>query len=262
MKIEPLGPQGETTEVEAQSVFQETGQVPFNANRPQTVATTDPQDVLTAPGTSEIPRVEVSSGSRRANVENTAVPSPQDILSLISSKYLQICDMSTREDLNEFLVYMERMHRAVVVDVKPGSIIVMVECVSLEILEGVWEDYNSGHLNEIVQKFLVTEEILKAFGLAEVKLSTTIEVEDYKSCHKLLLKIAGMFMGTLQAAQAQYESTCGCIILKMAVNIKDLLENSRNRFEKINTPGSFTKICFALFTWCLLASCVVIFLIC
>ena len=124
----------------------------------------------------------------------------------------------------------------------------MVECVSLEILEGLWEDYNSGHLNEIAQKFLVTEEILKAFGLAEVKLSTTIKVEDYRSCRELLLKIAGMFMGTPQAAQAQYESTCGCVILKMAVSIKDLLGNSRNRFEKINTPGIFMKICFTLFT--------------
>ena len=248
VKIVPLGPQGETTEVEALSVFQETGHVLFNSNRPQTVATTDPQDVLAAPGTSEIPRVEVSSGSMRANVQNRAVPSPQDILSLISSMYLQKCDMSTREDFNEFLHYMERVRGAVVVDVTTGSIIVMVECVSLEILEGLWEDYNSGHLNEIAQKFLVTEEILKAFGLAEVKLSTTIKVEDYRSCRELLLKIAGMFMGTPQAAQAQYESTCGCVILKMAVSIKDLLGNSRNRFEKINTPGIFMKICFTLFT--------------
>ena len=248
VKIVPQSPQGETTEVEAQSVFQETGHVLFNSNRPQTVATTDPQDVLAAPGTSEKPRVEVSSGSRRANVENRAVPSPQEILSTISSKYLQKRDISTPEDFNEFVQYIERVRRAVVVEVTDGSIIVMVECVSLEILEGLWEDYNSGHLNEIAQKFLVTEEILKAFGLAEVKLSTTIKVEDYKSCRELLLKIAGMFMGTPQAAKAQYESTCSCVILKMAVNIKDLLGNSRNRFEKINTPGIFMKIRFTLFT--------------
>ena len=221
VKIVPQGPQGEITEVEAQSVLQETGHILFNSNRPQTVATTDPQDVLAAPGTSEIPQVEVSSGSRRANVENRAVPSPQEILSTISSKYLQKRDISTPEDFNEFVQYIERVRRAVVVEVTDGSIIVMVECVSLEILEGLWEDYNSGHLNEIAQKFLVTEEILKAFGLAEVKLSTTIKVEDYRSCRKLLLKIAGMFIGTLQAAQAQYESTCSCVILKMAVNIKD-----------------------------------------
>ena len=189
--------------------------------------------------------------------ENRAVLSPQDILNFISTKYLEICDISTPEDFNEFLQYIERVHRAVVVRVTTGSIIVMVECVSLEILQGLWEDYNSGHLNEIAQKFLVTEEILKAFGLAELKLSTTIKVEDYKSCRELLLKIAGTFMGTPEVVEAQYESTCGCITLKLAVSIKDLLGNSRNRFEKINTPGIFMKICFTLFTWCLLASCVV-----
>ena len=51
----------------------------------------------------------------------------------------------------------------------------------------------------------------------------------------------------------------GCVIFKMTVIIKDLYGNSGNRFEKINTPWIFNKIRFALFTWCLPASCVVIF---
>ena len=42
-----------------------------------------------------------------------------------------------------------------------------------------------------------------------------------------------------QVTQAQYESTCGCVILKMAVNIKYLNGNSGNRFEKINTRRNF-----------------------
>ena len=62
-----------------------------------------------------------------------------------------------------------------------------------------------------------------------------------------------------QAAQAQYESTWGCVIFKMTVIVKDLYGNSGNRFEKINTPWIFNKIRFALFTRCLLASCVVLF---
>ena len=65
-----------------------------------------------------------------------------------------------------------------------------------------------------------------------------------------------------RAAQAQYESTCGCVIFKMTVIIKYLYGNSGNRFEKINTRWIFNKIRFALFTWCLPASCVVIFPIC
>lgn len=78
--------------------------------------------------------------------------------------------------------------------VTTGSLIVMVECGSLEILERLWEDYRTGYLNEVVQKFLVTEEILKAFGLAQVKLSTTIKEEEYKTCRELLWKASGMFI--------------------------------------------------------------------
>ena len=42
-----------------------------------------------------------------------------------------------------------------------------------------------------------------------------------------------------QGAQAQYESTCGCVIFKMTYIIKDLYGNSGNRFEKINTRMDF-----------------------
>ena len=42
-----------------------------------------------------------------------------------------------------------------------------------------------------------------------------------------------------QAAQAQYESRCGCVIFKMAVIIKDLYGNSGNRFENTNTRMNF-----------------------
>ena len=56
------------------------------------------------------------------------------------------------------------------------------------------------------------------------------------------------------------ESTRGCIILKTAINIKELYGNSGNRFEKINTRRSCQKIRYILFAWFLLASWVVIFL--
>ena len=57
-----------------------------------------------------------------------------------------------------------------------------------------------------------------------------------------------------QAAQARYESTCGWVILKMAVNIKDLYGNSGNRFEKMSTHMNFQKN--TLYLSYLLSSCV------
>lgn len=206
----PLGSHSGTTGMEAQSVFQETARVLLTSDLPQNVSTVGPQEVKTtavlapvesqediqgaavAPGTSETPPVEDTSGSGRPNVEKEAVPSPQDVLCLISKRYLQNVKPSTKEDFNEFLQFIERAG-AVFLGATTGSLIVMIECGSLEILEGLWEDYRTGYLNEVAQKFLVTEEILKVFGLAQVKLSSTIKEEEYKTCRELLLKASGMF---------------------------------------------------------------------
>ena len=42
-----------------------------------------------------------------------------------------------------------------------------------------------------------------------------------------------------QVYQAQYESTCACVIFEMAAIIKDLYGNSSNRLEKIDTRMNF-----------------------
>ena len=206
-----LGALDASTRMETQ-----TARISFNSNELQTVDTAglqketrevlapiesqeEVQGVAVRIGTSETPRVEITSGRGRSeNVENKAVyPSTQEVLNFMSSKYLQNVDPSTPEEFNGFVEYIERVRNALIVDFKRGSLIVMVECSSLEILEGLWEDYSTGYLNEMAQKFLVTEELLRTFGLAKVKLTTTIKEEQYRACHKLLSKIAGMFMGHL-----------------------------------------------------------------
>ena len=72
-----------------------------------------------------------------------------------------------------------------------GSLIITVEISSLQVLGELWEDYCTGHLNKVAQKFLVTEAILKAFGLVEVKLTTAIVKEEYRDCREYL-KRSGM----------------------------------------------------------------------
>ena len=63
-----------------------------------------------------------------------------------------------------------------------GSLIITVECSSLLILDELWEDYYTGYINEMAQRYLVTEDILKEFGLSEVKLMTTIMESEYRKC--------------------------------------------------------------------------------
>lgn len=63
-----------------------------------------------------------------------------------------------------------------------GSLLIKVTCSSLEILEGLWEDFSSGHLNEVIEQTLVTSDILEVLGLSDLKLQTTIKEEEYKKC--------------------------------------------------------------------------------
>ena len=192
----------------------QTVRISSNSNQLETVATAglqmetrevvapvesqeEVQGAAVVAGTSETPRAEITSGRKRKNIENRAVHPSQEVLDLIALKYLKTVNPSTPEEFNGFVQYIEKARKALIVDVISSSLIVMVECSSLEILEGLWEDYSTGYLSEMAQKFLATDEILKAFGLAEVELTTTIKEEEYRTCHKLLSEITGMFMGHL-----------------------------------------------------------------
>ena len=128
----------------------------------------------------------------RIDCEET-VPASQDVLNLIATKYLRKVDPSTQEEFNEFIQYMEKVRKVIIVDAQSGSLILILECSSLQILDELWKDYSTGHLNEMAQEYLVTEEILKEFGLSEVKLTITIKEEEYRACRELLSsKIIGM----------------------------------------------------------------------
>ena len=122
------------------------------------------------------------------------VPQSQDVLNVVALKYLSKLDPSTQEEFNEFIEYMEKVRKVIIVDAQSGSLILILECSSLQILDELWEDYCTGHLSEMAQ-YLVTEEILREFGLAEVKLKITIKEEEYRACRELLSSnVIGMFI--------------------------------------------------------------------
>lgn len=61
-----------------------------------------------------------------------------------------------------------------------------MKCNSLEGLESLWQDYRSGCINKIAEKYLVTDEIKRRFHLESVNLATTIQEEDYLACKEFL----------------------------------------------------------------------------
>ena len=113
---------------------------------------------------------------------NRNIPSADEILRSIEAKYLQDVNPSNPDEFNGYLQYLQEIRKVLFVDAHLGSLIITLECSSLLILDELWEDYSTGYLNEMAQKYLVTEDVLKEFGLIEVKLMTTISEVEYRKC--------------------------------------------------------------------------------
>lgn len=123
--------------------------------------------------------------------EQNGFPTTQAILNLVASNYLANFNPSTREELNDFVQYLLEVRKVLIVGTHSGSLIIKVKCSTLKILEDLWDDYCSGYLNEMAQKHLVTEEILKKLGLTELILTTSISDEKYRECKKYFLNCDG-----------------------------------------------------------------------
>ena len=112
----------------------------------------------------------------------------QKVLNFIALKYFQTVDTTKPEKRNEFLKFLADARKILVLKAQSGSLILTLLCRSLEILDALWYDYCTGHLNDMAQKHLVTKEVLKEFGLTELKLTTTIQGEEYMAARKFFLQ--------------------------------------------------------------------------
>ena len=82
--------------------------------------------------------------------------------------------LSFKESVDLFFRYLLRKLHLPVRNNEVGSWHITVECSSLEVFDGLWEDYCSGHLNSVAQKILITPQVLEKLGLTELKLKTFI----------------------------------------------------------------------------------------
>ena len=96
-------------------------------------------------------------------------------------EYFNATNPQSVEEFDRFLEYARTL-RFTIVGVSEGSLVITVKCESLMSLEELWTDYSSGHLGEVVQNCFVTEQILKELNLAELRLKTTIDIEEYNAC--------------------------------------------------------------------------------
>ena len=122
-----------------------------------------------------------------------------DILKVHASKYLIHRRPSTSEGLSAFFEHLKEVHSVSVKSVQKGSLIITVQCPTLESLELLWNDYRSGCLNDTAESYLVTDELKRKLGLDHVRLRITIQEENYLICKKALMEISGK-LGSLYRA--------------------------------------------------------------
>ena len=100
-------------------------------------------------------------------------------------------DLSSEEGLYDLYAYLVGHLRLMDVGFDKGSIKITVKCLTLEILERLWDDYRSGHLNAVAEECLITEKIKDELDMETITLTTTILEEDYLACKLTLTEISG-----------------------------------------------------------------------
>ena len=116
----------------------------------------------------------------------------ENMVSVFRENRGQNLSSSPFPDLTQRLsAYIEQAFNCAVMTFVTGSLIMIVQCPTLESLESLWNGYCSGYLNDIIESFLVSEELKKKLGRDKVRLKTTIEEENYYICKKALMETSG-----------------------------------------------------------------------
>ena len=134
-----------------------------------------------------IPQEQSSAEGTAGQSTSTELPASQQN----NTEVQNFWDDVSKRSLNRLKKYLKKKFGADVQGDRRGSLIITVSCSSLEVLEELWKEYRTGHLNEVIQATLVTAEVLEKLNLKEVKLRTIISEDDYLSYKEFLIKSAG-----------------------------------------------------------------------
>ena len=109
-------------------------------------------------------------------------------------KYNTLCpSKQPHKGVIEFFKQLKDIHNVLVKTFNHGCLEITVECPTLESLQSLWSDYCSGHLSEVAERFLVTDELKRKLNVETVRLKTTISEENYFMCKKALMEMLRKF---------------------------------------------------------------------
>jgi len=97
---------------------------------------------------------------------------------------LKLFPLTVDESLKKFCFYLTNSIHIHVTGKQAGSLILSVHCRTLEILEQLWQDYSTGHLDEVLEECFLTDE-------TTISLETTISEKEYLRCKTFLTEISG-----------------------------------------------------------------------
>ncbi|CAH3148539.1 unnamed protein product [Porites lobata] len=97
-------------------------------------------------------------------------------------------NISTAEGMSGLIEHVQETYNLALKSVGVGSLEITFQCPSLESLEVLWSDYQSGDLNDVAERYLVTDDIKKKLNLKNLTLKTTIEDENYRICKMILME--------------------------------------------------------------------------
>jgi len=105
-----------------------------------------------------------------------------------------VFDYSTDKGIRRLCAYLMGERRLMEMNFQSSSIEGIVKCRTPDILEDLWRDYFSGHLNKVAEEYLITKKVKEELGMETIKLKTTILEEDYVACKLSLMEIPGIFV--------------------------------------------------------------------
>ena len=125
---------------------------------------------------------------KQVNFQKAHSGDPKRVMMEMVKSFLdtQADEIPPKEWPRTFRYYLEGALALIEREASEGSLRILVECRTLEILERLWQEYCCGHLNAEAEKRLLTNDIKERFHVESVKLETTILKKDYLACRQLL----------------------------------------------------------------------------
>ena len=148
------------------------------------------------------------------NIEKKKKEAMEKILTQVVETYVECNKLSQgnlTENLKSLTDHIVDAYGVLLVTVGKNSVIIILDCPTLDSLEHLWNDYLAGHLDNLAERHLVTNEMKEKLDLETVCLKTTILEEDYLNCKEALMELRSTYSGEFkQNVWEEKLSTCRC----------------------------------------------------